>query len=708
MTEYIARYEQYVEAARLALGRGDRLEAEQSLLAAIASIEGQEATHLQLASALVRLGELKQDDGRLVEAEASFRRALDVAERARGTEDMAVVPALSALGRILMARNANDEAEPVLTRALALAERHLGREHPDLVGLLNALSRLYFRRPAPALAEPLLMRLHDIKRAKGEDHPEVATVLASLAAVRQALGRHDAAEQLLRRVVEIRERTLAPNHFAIATALEHLAQTCAARGRIDEALQLCYRALAMRELTLGVEHPSVRVARERIADLQLQEAEDPIGADPLFGVAPAPAPRVSTPPMRAPGPPIPPIAPPPPVATRTATPPSAYTPLPTMTQAAPVATTSLAPTMSAAASPSDWRVPATPELLASIVAREPDREVALAPADRARADDLEAELAEGDTSSSAIRFVTVSQPGKATATVVLPSFDGGAATADDLMLDDENAPRPTGLAALAALVRRRRTTVIATGAAGAALLLLAMTTGFARSSDEQPMVRAFEPDAQLRVPEPAATTATRSVTSSAGTTDSVAHVAAPAATREALAESRSSRERAAARSEERESKPEAESPAKAAAMPSLGALPSAPDLARAVQNAVSVRADSVLRAGGSSTVARLSVLDAPRRSGVAATVPPQLIGSIPTPKFPAALREKRFDGMVVVEFMVDTTGAPITSTINVVQSNHAAFTEAVRAVVPRMRFVPAQSDGRPTTGRVRVPFEFAL
>src|SRR5688500_18675682 len=153
MTEYLIRYEQYIEAARLATGRGDRAAAEQSLLAAIQALEGQDEARLELAAGLVRLGELKEDDTRLDEAEAWFRRALDVAERERGSDDIAIVPALSALGRVLVARNRPDEAEPLLTRALAIAERQLGREHPDLVGLLNALARLYFRRPAPTLAE---------------------------------------------------------------------------------------------------------------------------------------------------------------------------------------------------------------------------------------------------------------------------------------------------------------------------------------------------------------------------------------------------------------------------------------------------------------------------------------------------------------------------------------------------------------------------
>ena len=113
-----------------------------------------------------------------------------------------------------------------------------------------------------------------MKRHKGDDHPEVATVLASLAAVRQTQGHHESAEQLWRRVLEIREKTLAPNHFAVATALERLAESCAARGKNSEALELFQRAYGMRERTLGAGHASLRVSRERIADLQLQASED--------------------------------------------------------------------------------------------------------------------------------------------------------------------------------------------------------------------------------------------------------------------------------------------------------------------------------------------------------------------------------------------------------------------------------------------------
>jgi TonB family protein len=166
-----------------------------------------------------------------------------------------------------------DDAQQLAVRAVAISERGPAEHEPDVAILINDLARLCLKESAHAVAEPLLLRLLEMKRSKGEDHPEVGTVLASLATVRHALGRHESAEQLWRRVLEIRERTLAPNHFSLAIALEHLAEACAARGKIVEALQLFQRAQTIRELTLGAGHPSLRIARDRIADLQLQAGE---------------------------------------------------------------------------------------------------------------------------------------------------------------------------------------------------------------------------------------------------------------------------------------------------------------------------------------------------------------------------------------------------------------------------------------------------
>src|SRR2546423_10934704 len=231
MAEPNAGYAPLMEAAGIALAACDRGKAEVSLRAAIDCVASAEGAGDELYVALVKLASLKQESANYAEAGEIFGRALQVGERTHGPNSLAVVPALQGLGTALSLRGRAAAAAPLLKRALSISQSQLGEAHSDLVILLNDLSRLYLTQSAYAYAEPLLTRLLAIKRARGEDRPEVATILASLGSVYQGLGRYESAEQTWRQVVAIRERALAPNHFSIATALEHLAETCAARGK---------------------------------------------------------------------------------------------------------------------------------------------------------------------------------------------------------------------------------------------------------------------------------------------------------------------------------------------------------------------------------------------------------------------------------------------------------------------------------------------
>ena len=133
------------------------------------------------------------DPASLERAEMLYRQALAAGEQALGVAEISLLPAITGLATALILRGDFDEAETAVTRAINLGEQ-LGVDHPDFVILLNDLSRLFLKQSAHRYAEPLLQRLLEIKRAKGEEHPEVATVLASLASVRQVLGRYEEAE----------------------------------------------------------------------------------------------------------------------------------------------------------------------------------------------------------------------------------------------------------------------------------------------------------------------------------------------------------------------------------------------------------------------------------------------------------------------------------------------------------------------------------
>jgi TonB family protein len=80
----------------------------------------------------------------------------------------------------------------------------------------------------------------------------------------------------------------------------------------------------------------------------------------------------------------------------------------------------------------------------------------------------------------------------------------------------------------------------------------------------------------------------------------------------------------------------------------------------------------------------------------------------PEPKYPDVLRESNIEGTVEVQFVVDNTGVPDVSTLKVLSSSHDLFTAAVRNVVPRLRFTPAEIGGRKVPQWVRKTFDFEL
>jgi len=80
----------------------------------------------------------------------------------------------------------------------------------------------------------------------------------------------------------------------------------------------------------------------------------------------------------------------------------------------------------------------------------------------------------------------------------------------------------------------------------------------------------------------------------------------------------------------------------------------------------------------------------------------------PGPRYPPELATAHVGGHVVVDMVIDTTGKADVSTVHFRSSTDEAFTDAVREVIPRMRFSPARVHGHAVMQRVVMPFDFAV
>lgn len=649
MVDSTAAYERGPDTQGSSLVSEDMATSERPVHPAISGSEAMEGAAAEHASALLQMGAAKQDAGAYLEAEDLFRRALAIGERALGAENPALVPAMTSLASALLMAGRFEEAGPLVYRALTVTEKGPAQHDPDLAIVLNELARLCLKQSAYELAEPLLLRMFELKRAKGEDHPEVATVLASLATVRQALGRHESAEQLWRRVLDIRERTLAPNHFALATALEHLGEACAARGKILEALQLLQRAQTIRELTLGAGHQSVRMCRDRIADLQLQ-SEGSLDSDVL---PPAPAPeryRLLSADHSSAG----------------VTPPArAATPAPRKGTARVIG--------------SD----APPRPIEQEVIRKADIAVPAA----ASLVDLAVPTAKQAEPAAAVDYSDVIM-----------------GIHQELEEDDEEAPPPATtrvaeiIASAVAAVKQRQT---ATAIGVAAIVLLVLLASVSRAWSES-----SAPETASAPSTPASGTTSTALIPTAGLSVSLAKRAEDTPAAAVAAATPVPRDRVV---EQRATTQKA---------PDRRVAEGSPIRIPKFSNVLAGNLDSVVRArtvrpetesapapfvvtgsGQPLTFLREDAATAPQRA--------QLIGALPTPRYPSQLNN--VDGEVRVRFQVDTLGRPVASTISVVRSSNALFTTATLKVIQDLRFVPARSGGpesRPVSDVVQIGFQF--
>jgi tetratricopeptide (TPR) repeat protein len=193
-----------------------------------------------------QLGLFLKEQHRFTQAEALFRRALQIDEQTFGENDAMVAVGLNNLATLLQETNRLVEAEELLRRALAIDERVLGKNHPTVAIRLHNLAWLLkiTNRPGEAMS---IMRqaLSMFEISCGPDHANVAAALNTLGLLLEDSNHPAEAEPLMRRALEIDEHTFGKDHPRVALRLNNLAQVLQTMNRLDEAEPLTRRHVAI-------------------------------------------------------------------------------------------------------------------------------------------------------------------------------------------------------------------------------------------------------------------------------------------------------------------------------------------------------------------------------------------------------------------------------------------------------------------------------
>ena len=219
-----------------------------------------------LGTAISRLALAHEYAGRYAVADSLLRQSAAVFAVHPPPDPVELASMFEDRARILVALGRPAEARRLLAEAIAVQRR-------DGAPVDSAIAYTYGNAANAAseandqVAADTLLRLGEgaARRAFGEAHPLVATMMSLHAGVYERMGRLREADSAYRAAIALRRRVLGPEHpntlWAVANHADHLATA----GRWDEAAAAARLALAGRGATLDDAHPAVGAALGTLA-----------------------------------------------------------------------------------------------------------------------------------------------------------------------------------------------------------------------------------------------------------------------------------------------------------------------------------------------------------------------------------------------------------------------------------------------------------
>lgn len=209
------------------------------------------ADHLSTVESVFRLAMVRHNVGAYDEADSLFATASEQA-RVQGYDELLISILLE---HGLLARYRDDgAAERLLREALARAETFWGEDHPEVALILAQLAEVEKEINVEEAAS-LFARALDIQRTVyREPHPDLASTLNNQAVLSLQRGHLEAAEAGFRRALDM-QRAISPGGSALeAIVINNMADLLKVRGELEAATERYRESLAMHVRIIGAEH----------------------------------------------------------------------------------------------------------------------------------------------------------------------------------------------------------------------------------------------------------------------------------------------------------------------------------------------------------------------------------------------------------------------------------------------------------------------
>jgi serine/threonine-protein kinase len=236
----------------------------------------------------VSLGELAFHQGRYPEAEARFKSLLDL-ERSRGSS--APTPRestlLNNLGSCARAQGRVDEAIALQRQALDATIAALGERSLEAAATRNNLASALFQKGDNQQAADEFAKAFELRKSLlRPGHPLLIRCEANLGLARLRLGQTDQAVTLLSHAAENWDKAFGPSHPGRVATMTSLSQGLRQQRNFTEAAQWLSRALSWQHEHQAPDSPQIAATEANLALILADQGKDAEARDILTRVLP--------------------------------------------------------------------------------------------------------------------------------------------------------------------------------------------------------------------------------------------------------------------------------------------------------------------------------------------------------------------------------------------------------------------------------------
>jgi non-specific serine/threonine protein kinase/serine/threonine-protein kinase len=214
------------------------------------------------------MGQVYRSLALIDQARPRLEESLEVRRSLLGDDDPAVADSLMALGELCFSAGEYQTARTHFEEALRIRESRLGPHDLAIAESVNSLARTLSVAGRVSELPPLLKRVLDINdKSLDTDHSGERSSMAWIPHHRIAL---EDSRALLERDLAIRERALGPDHPTVWTSLISLGLHRVDAGELEAGRSLLERAHGSRQRFYGNDHPETAASRFLLASVLTQ------------------------------------------------------------------------------------------------------------------------------------------------------------------------------------------------------------------------------------------------------------------------------------------------------------------------------------------------------------------------------------------------------------------------------------------------------